>query len=70
MLLLLTDGSCSTYERVERLDGSLCRPVIIVGAFADAVINKLVSESPDKYLRVDFGKLNWQVYSWQCVDVK
>jgi hypothetical protein len=56
-MLQLTDGSCATYERVERLDGSLCRPVIIVGAFADAIINKLVSESPDKYLRIDFGEL-------------
>ena len=44
-----------TYERVERLDSSVCRPVLILGPLAEPLINKITSESPDKHQRCQPG---------------
>ena len=38
------------------LIGMMCRPVLILGALAEPLINKLTSESPDKYCRCEPGK--------------
>ncbi|XP_077863635.1 disks large homolog 5-like, partial [Saccoglossus kowalevskii] len=40
-----------TYQRVERLDYKVKRPVLLIGAFVDPVIEKLVLESPNKFCR-------------------
>ena len=45
-----------TYERVERLDSSVCRPVLILGPLAEPLINKITSESPDRYQRCQPGQ--------------
>jgi uncharacterized protein (DUF362 family) len=42
-----------TYERVERLDISVCRPVLIIGPLQEQLINKLTAESPDKYCHIE-----------------
>ncbi|XP_013400011.1 disks large homolog 5-like [Lingula anatina] len=50
---ILDDGTVLTYQRVERLDYKVCRPVMILGPLAEPLINKLTSESPDKYCRCE-----------------
>ncbi|XP_070544146.1 disks large homolog 5-like isoform X2 [Ptychodera flava] len=40
-----------TYQRVERLDSKFKRPVLLLGTFVDAVTNKMVLESPNKFCR-------------------
>jgi len=49
---LADDGSVLTFERVERLDSDVYRPVLILGPLADPLVSKLNSESPDRYCRV------------------
>ena len=46
-----------TFTRVERLDCKVYRPVVLIGPLAEPLINKLTSESPDKYCRCDPGNL-------------
>ncbi|XP_069696680.1 disks large homolog 5 isoform X2 [Periplaneta americana] len=41
---------CS-YQRVERLDYPVFRPVLIVGPLADCVMEKLIQDFPDKFTR-------------------
>ena len=52
------DGSTGTYERVERLDSAVCRPVLILGPLTEPLINKLTSESPDKFCRCEPGEIS------------
>ena len=43
--------------------GNVCRPVLILGPLADALINKITSESPDKYCRCETGSCHVQASS-------
>ncbi len=54
-IVLTADGCLVTFTRVERLDCKVCRPVVLIGPLAEPLINKLTSESPDKYSRCDPG---------------
>ena len=58
----LDDGSVLTFERVERLDSDVYRPVLILGPLADPLVSKLNSESPDRYCRVASGKMWVLIY--------
>ena len=58
MFLFTADGCLVTFTRVERLDCKVCRPVVLIGPLAEPLINKLTSESPDKYARLDPGRSN------------
>lgn len=48
-LPVLDDLSMSTYLSVEKLEYKKTRPVVLIAPLADALIQKLSSESPDKY---------------------
>ena len=45
------DPQINSYTRVEKWDYLLTRPVLIIGPLADAVVDKLVSEDPHKFVR-------------------
>ena len=45
------DPGITSYNRVEKWDYSLTRPVLILGPLADAVVDKLVSDYPYKFVR-------------------
>ena len=45
------DPQINSYIRVEKWDLTVTRPVLIVGPLADAVVDKLVSDYPHKYVR-------------------
>jgi len=45
------DPGITSYTRVEKWDYSLTRPVLILGPLADAVVDKLVSDYPYKFVR-------------------
>lgn len=45
------DPQINSYIRVEKWDYMLTRPVLILGPLADAVVDKLVSDYPHKYVR-------------------
>ena len=45
------DPQINSYIRVEKWDFTVTRPVLIVGPLADAVVDKLVSDYPHKYVR-------------------
>ncbi|XP_052768658.1 disks large homolog 5-like isoform X2 [Mya arenaria] len=47
--LPVLDDSMSTYLSVERLEYKKTRPVVLIAPLADALIQKLSAESPDKY---------------------
>jgi len=34
---------------------SILRPVLLIAPFAGSIIPKLISESPDRFCRLDFG---------------
>ncbi|XP_060579959.1 disks large homolog 5-like isoform X2 [Ruditapes philippinarum] len=48
-LPVLDDVSMYTYLSVEKLEYKKTRPVVLIAPLADALIQKLSSESPDKY---------------------
>ncbi|XP_059475211.1 disks large homolog 5 [Neocloeon triangulifer] len=43
--------SLSSYQRVERLDFPVIRPVLILGPLAEFVVDKLVQDFPEKFIR-------------------
>lgn len=45
------DCQVSSYVRVEKFDYVMTRPVLIIGPLADAVVNKLVSDRPHRFVR-------------------
>lgn len=45
------EPAINSYVRVEKLDFMITRPVLIVGPLADAVVDKLVSDYPHKFVR-------------------
>ncbi|XP_071829288.1 disks large homolog 5-like isoform X3 [Apostichopus japonicus] len=45
-----------TYQRVDRLDMRIKRPVVLLGPHSDKVASKLVEESPDKFKQVPESK--------------
>ncbi|XP_076459748.1 disks large homolog 5-like [Babylonia areolata] len=45
----ILDESALGYTQVERIESDQTRPVVLLAPLADALIKKLVSESPDKY---------------------
>merc|ERR1719192_710852 len=45
------DPQINSYTRVEKWDYLLTRPVLIIGPLADAVVDKLVSDYPHKFVR-------------------
>lgn len=50
------EADIPTYQRVERLDIRIKRPVVLLGPHTDKVASKLVDESPDKFSRVPESK--------------
>lgn len=46
----LDDFSVYTYTKIERIEYKKIRPVILLAPLSDPLINKLSSESPDKYV--------------------
>ncbi|KAJ8318863.1 hypothetical protein KUTeg_003954 [Tegillarca granosa] len=49
----ILDDMSMAYTRVERMEYKKIRPVILLAPLADALINKLASESPNKYHSCD-----------------
>ncbi|KAL3877008.1 hypothetical protein ACJMK2_034768 [Sinanodonta woodiana] len=47
-----------TYTFVERKEYNMVRPVVLFAPFADSLIQKLCSESPDKYVYCEPTKMN------------
>ena len=45
------EPSINSYVRVEKWDFTMTRPVLIVGPLADAVVDKLVSDHPNTFIR-------------------
>ncbi|CAH1793992.1 unnamed protein product [Owenia fusiformis] len=52
-LPILDDVSTVAYQKVERLDSKVCRPVLILAPLAESLISKLILESPDKFQRCE-----------------
>ncbi|XP_041362513.1 disks large homolog 5-like [Gigantopelta aegis] len=54
----LPDDSIFGYSTVERIESSMVRPVLLLAPLSDSIINKLISESPDKYCSCPITVLN------------
>merc|ERR1712018_154267 len=48
----------NSYIRVERLDYNVTRPILIVGPLSEAVLDKLLSDYPDKFARCEPEYMN------------
>ncbi|ESP04626.1 hypothetical protein LOTGIDRAFT_54957, partial [Lottia gigantea] len=45
----ILDDSIFGYTKIEKQESNMIRPVVVLAPLSDAVINKLIAESPDKY---------------------
>lgn len=52
------DSASLAYQRVQKVDCTSPRPVLILGPLLDAVKDMLVKESPGKFCRCPLGKYN------------
>lgn len=50
------DSTSLAYQRVQKVDCTSPRPVLILGPLLDAVKDMLVKESPGKFCRCPLGK--------------
>lgn len=50
------DSASLAYQRVQKVDCTSPRPVLILGPLLDAVKDMLVKESPGKFCRCPLGK--------------
>lgn len=55
-LSLCVDSASLAYQRVQKVDCTSPRPVLILGPLLDAVKDMLVKESPGKFCRCPLGK--------------
>lgn len=53
---MCVDSASLAYQRVQKVDCTSPRPVLILGPLLDAVKDMLVKESPGKFCRCPLGK--------------
>lgn len=53
---MCVDSASLAYQRVQKVDCTAPRPVLILGPLLDAVKDMLVKESPGKFCRCPLGK--------------
>ncbi|KAJ6633526.1 Disks large like 5 [Pseudolycoriella hygida] len=57
--MLSEEGTIPSYQRVERLDYSVCRPVLILGPLADCVADKMIkNDFPQQFERCLMTRMN------------
>lgn len=57
------------YQRVQKIDCTSPRPVLILGPLVDPVKDMLVKESPEKFSRCVLGK-SPLVFTWSVISVE